>query len=130
MVEEAWCLLGLELPFAFAKRKFFLNQLKIFLQHLHTWIWTEVRCTVLINITCLEYSRELLICDLDDRISLSILQVDVVLGHVLLDQVILEYKSLVLSLGDDVFDVFYLETAGCFLAETFIVVERPASDNC
>ena len=115
MVVEAWCLLGLELPFAFAQRELFLNQLKIFLQHLHTWIWTEVRCTVLINITCLEYSRELLICDLDDRISLSILQVDVVLGHVLLDQVVLENQRLVLSLGDDVFDVFYLAYKMCGL---------------
>jgi hypothetical protein len=103
MVVETGVFPGSEFrPFALAQRKELVYEFQIGFQMGDTGIGTVVEGAVLDDPASSEYPGILVVGDSDYRIRLTVLEVDVVPGMVLLDEVVLQKERLVLVVGDQV----------------------------
>ena len=71
-------------------------------------VWPEILPTAFILLPSLVYARICLSSDADIRVTLAVLEQDIVARLVLLDQVVLQQKSILLTLHNHVLDVCYV----------------------
>lgn len=71
-------------------------------------VWTEVLTYVLVFLARFEYTRKCFTGDADIRITLSVLEQDVVARLVLLDQVVLKQKCILFATNHNILDIGYV----------------------
>ena len=74
----------------------------------HVWIGTEIETAILFDLARDDEARIALIGNLDEGIGLVVLEHDIVLGHVLLDEIDLEKQGLDIGLSDDKLKIYNL----------------------